>query len=142
MSEQLKRMTRRHFFQQTGFGIGSLALGSLLNENLFAGQGLHQLDLLGRLRLLLAHPRGPAFGRLRPFLSRLFLLGRFLRQAARDRGLGRGFLGDGRRARELLGLSLGLRRFGRGSGSGGVETRQHIVRLGTHRRLQLERGGL
>jgi len=28
--------TRRHFFQQAGFGIGSLALGSLLNERLFA----------------------------------------------------------------------------------------------------------
>ena len=41
MSEQLKRTTRRHFFQQTGFGIGSMALGSLLNENLFAGQGLN-----------------------------------------------------------------------------------------------------
>jgi hypothetical protein len=29
-------LTRRHFFKQTGFGIGSLALASLLNENLFA----------------------------------------------------------------------------------------------------------
>ncbi len=28
--------TRRHFFQQAGFGIGSLALGSLLNDRLFA----------------------------------------------------------------------------------------------------------
>jgi len=28
--------TRRHFFQQAGFGVGSLALGSLLNDRLFA----------------------------------------------------------------------------------------------------------
>jgi len=28
--------TRRHFFQQAGFGIGSLALGSLLSDRLFA----------------------------------------------------------------------------------------------------------
>jgi hypothetical protein len=34
--EQLKAITRRHFFKQTGYGIGSLALGSLLNETLFA----------------------------------------------------------------------------------------------------------
>jgi hypothetical protein len=36
--DQLKQITRRHFFQQAGFGIGSLALASLLNENLFAAQ--------------------------------------------------------------------------------------------------------
>jgi hypothetical protein len=34
--KELLLQTRRHFFQQTGFGIGSLALGSLLNANLFA----------------------------------------------------------------------------------------------------------
>src|ERR1700731_1930030 len=31
----LHLQTRRHFFQQAGFGIGSLALGSLLNDTLF-----------------------------------------------------------------------------------------------------------
>jgi hypothetical protein len=41
MSERLKEITRRHFFGQSGFGIGSLALGSLLSENLFAQRGLH-----------------------------------------------------------------------------------------------------
>jgi hypothetical protein len=41
MSDQLKRMTRRHFFGQTGFGIGSLALGGLLDESLFAANALH-----------------------------------------------------------------------------------------------------
>jgi hypothetical protein len=52
MSEQLKRLTRRHFFQQSGFGIGSLALGSLLNENLFAAQGLHHAPKAKRIIFL------------------------------------------------------------------------------------------
>lgn len=34
--ELLKVITRRHFFTQSGFGIGSIALSALLNENLFA----------------------------------------------------------------------------------------------------------
>ncbi|MGI8565027.1 MAG: DUF1501 domain-containing protein [Pyrinomonadaceae bacterium] len=36
---ELQAVTRRHFFRQSGFGIGALALSSLLNEKLFA-QGL------------------------------------------------------------------------------------------------------
>ncbi len=36
---ELQAVTRRHFFRQGGFGIGALALSSLLNEKLFA-QGL------------------------------------------------------------------------------------------------------
>ncbi len=32
----LKQITRRHFFQQAGYGIGSLALSALLNDSLFA----------------------------------------------------------------------------------------------------------
>src|SRR5216684_4130057 len=35
---ELQLHTRRHFFQQTGFGIGSLALCSLLNERAFGAQ--------------------------------------------------------------------------------------------------------
>ena len=34
--ENLKLVTRRKFFQQCGAGMGALALGSLLNEKLFA----------------------------------------------------------------------------------------------------------
>ena len=34
--KELLFQTRRHFFQQAGFGIGSLALGSLLNRSLLA----------------------------------------------------------------------------------------------------------
>ncbi|MEW6129743.1 MAG: DUF1501 domain-containing protein [Acidobacteriota bacterium] len=34
----LKQITRRHFFKQSGLGIGGMALASLLNENIFAGQ--------------------------------------------------------------------------------------------------------
>jgi hypothetical protein len=41
MSERLRQITRRHFFGQSGFGIGSLALSGLFNENLFAQRGLH-----------------------------------------------------------------------------------------------------
>src|SRR5712692_36473 len=33
---KLQLQTRRHFFQQSGFGVGSLALCSLLNERLFS----------------------------------------------------------------------------------------------------------
>src|SRR6266545_8187530 len=34
--EELKAITRRHFFAQSGIGIGSIALSALLNENLCA----------------------------------------------------------------------------------------------------------
>ena len=34
--ELLKASTRRHFFKQTGFGIGAAALGGVLNPSLFA----------------------------------------------------------------------------------------------------------
>jgi hypothetical protein len=42
-SELLGDITRRHFFKQTGFGIGAIALSALLDENLFAAalQGPH-----------------------------------------------------------------------------------------------------
>src|SRR5687767_11527693 len=33
---RLREITRRHFFQQSGFGIGALALTSLLDDRLFA----------------------------------------------------------------------------------------------------------
>jgi hypothetical protein len=35
VSEALKTATRRHFFRQTGFGIGAMALGSLLRDDLW-----------------------------------------------------------------------------------------------------------
>ena len=34
--EDLRKLTRRHFFFESGFSIGSVALSALLNENLFA----------------------------------------------------------------------------------------------------------
>ena len=37
-NELLRATTRRHFFQQTGFGIGAAALTSLLNPSLFAAR--------------------------------------------------------------------------------------------------------
>ncbi len=44
--ERLKAVTRRHFFKQTGYGIGTLALGALLNETLFAAAA--QADSIAR----------------------------------------------------------------------------------------------
>ena len=38
--ELLRGLTRRHFFRQTGLGIGATALTALLNENLFAANPL------------------------------------------------------------------------------------------------------
>ena len=35
-NDQLKGVTRRHFFKQAGFGIGAMALASLMNDSLFA----------------------------------------------------------------------------------------------------------
>ena len=40
--EPLLHLTRRHFFQQSGFGIGSLALASLLDRSLLAQTGTLQ----------------------------------------------------------------------------------------------------
>ena len=40
-NESLRQMTRRHFFRQTGFGIGALALSSMLDQNLFAQSEQH-----------------------------------------------------------------------------------------------------
>src|SRR6476659_1015500 len=34
----LREITRRHFFKQSGFGIGGVALSTLLNDRLFAQQ--------------------------------------------------------------------------------------------------------
>src|SRR3954469_10733508 len=39
MSNSLRDLTRRHFFRQAGFGIGSLALASLIDERLLASAG-------------------------------------------------------------------------------------------------------
>src|SRR3954468_5931751 len=40
MEDTLRDLTRRHFFQQAGFGIGSLALASLIDERLLACAGV------------------------------------------------------------------------------------------------------
>lgn len=39
----LRQQTRRHFFQQTGFGLGAMALSSLLDERLLAEAALQRL---------------------------------------------------------------------------------------------------
>ncbi|HYK88390.1 MAG TPA: DUF1501 domain-containing protein [Acidobacteriota bacterium] len=41
--EDLKLDTRRQFFARSGFGIGSIALAALMNENLFAAPGSESL---------------------------------------------------------------------------------------------------
>jgi uncharacterized protein (DUF1501 family) len=43
-NEQLKSVTRRHFFRQAGFGIGAMALASLMNDNLFAAPAASLAD--------------------------------------------------------------------------------------------------
>jgi len=42
--KELHLQTRRHFFQQAGFGIGSLALGSLLNDSLFGQAAVNPIS--------------------------------------------------------------------------------------------------
>ena len=39
-ADSLREITRRHFFKQSGFGIGALALSALLDEQLFASSAL------------------------------------------------------------------------------------------------------
>jgi hypothetical protein len=41
----LREITRRHFFKQSGFGIGGLALSTLLNDRLFAQQADNPLAM-------------------------------------------------------------------------------------------------
>ncbi len=43
--ESLSQITRRHFFQQTGFGIGAAALSSLLSDNAFGSANPHSAIL-------------------------------------------------------------------------------------------------
>ncbi len=43
-SEKLLDITRRHFFKQTGFGIGAMALSSLLDENTFAAGAIQRVQ--------------------------------------------------------------------------------------------------
>src|ERR1700682_3502731 len=42
--KELHLQTRRHFFQQAGFGIGSLALGSLLNDSFVAQSAVNPIS--------------------------------------------------------------------------------------------------
>ncbi|MEO6183004.1 MAG: DUF1501 domain-containing protein [Verrucomicrobiota bacterium] len=44
-------MTRRHFFGRAGTGIGSLALASLLNQNVFAGEAKQSIGAMKTLHL-------------------------------------------------------------------------------------------
>jgi uncharacterized protein DUF1501 len=48
--DRLRDITRRHFFRQAGFGVGTAALATLLKRDLFAAEtrkarGVHKLDL-------------------------------------------------------------------------------------------------
>ncbi len=72
-NESLKRITRRHFFKQTGFGIGAMALSSLVNEDaiahfapkaknvifLFMAGGPSQLDMFDSKPKLKEHDNQP-----------------------------------------------------------------------------------
>ncbi|MEO6336723.1 MAG: DUF1501 domain-containing protein [Verrucomicrobiota bacterium] len=49
--EFARSMTRRHFFGRAGTGIGSLALASLLNQNVFAGEAKQSIGAMKTLHL-------------------------------------------------------------------------------------------
>ena len=63
-SNQLHLRTRRHFFQQSGFGIGSLALCSLLKQDLFAETAVNPMA-----------PRAPHFAPKAKRIIFLFMAG-------------------------------------------------------------------
>ena len=54
----LRQVTRRHFFRQTGFGIGALALSSLINENFY---GQSNQDIQSAVALKSMEPKPPHF---------------------------------------------------------------------------------
>jgi len=64
--ERLRRVTRRHFFRQSGFGVGAAALASLLREDLFAPSARADGPLL---------PRGPHFAPKAKSIVYLFMAG-------------------------------------------------------------------
>jgi hypothetical protein len=66
----LLSLTRRHFFRQAGFGIGSLALASLLDERLFATGGAG-----GSQKLDGPRPTGPHFAPRAKQIIYLFMAG-------------------------------------------------------------------
>src|SRR5262245_16629672 len=55
MNEKLRQITRRHFFRQTGLSIGTLALSSLINENLF-GQSIQEKQSTAALKSMESKP--------------------------------------------------------------------------------------
>ncbi len=61
----LRAITRRHFFKQSGFGIGGLALSALLDDRLFAQAQAASL----RRRLSIQWPRARRISRRRPRTS-------------------------------------------------------------------------
>ena len=63
----LRAITRRHFFKQSGFGIGGVALSALLDERLFAQQRSRRTDPLA--------PRAPHFAPKAKHIIYLFMAG-------------------------------------------------------------------
>lgn len=85
-NEQLRRMTRRHFFRQSGFGIGALALASLLDEKLLSPsaqaatktKAAAESMVPGAVQIDLAHPmlpRAPHFAPKAKNIIYLFMAG-------------------------------------------------------------------
>lgn len=66
-TELLRAQTRRHFFRQTGFGIGAAALTSLLNPALFAADTVNPTDPLA--------PKPPMFPAKAKSVIYLFMAG-------------------------------------------------------------------
>lgn len=55
-TEQLREITRRHLFQEAGYGIGGLALASLMNEGLLESSALAQNNVIDPMK-----PKPPHF---------------------------------------------------------------------------------
>ena len=77
MSDSLRDLTRRHFFRQAGFGIGSLALASLIDERLLASAGtLHGgADASSAVADAVARAVGPHFAPKAKQIIYLFMAG-------------------------------------------------------------------
>jgi hypothetical protein len=75
MSDPLCDITRRHFFRQAGFGIGSLALASLIDERLLASAGGSARGRAAAAAEAIARGGGPHFAPKAKQIIYLFMAG-------------------------------------------------------------------
>jgi hypothetical protein len=68
--ETLKQITRRHFFSNAGFGIGSIALAALMNDKLFSNKASAEEKLINPMA-----PRAPHYAPKAKNIIYLFMAG-------------------------------------------------------------------